>query len=355
MSPARPMRLLVLGGTVFLGRHIAAAALAAGHQVTLYNRGRHPDVLPQVEQLHGDRDGDLAALAGRTWDAVVDTSGYVPRIVRRGAAALAGAVGHYTFISTISVYRDFSRPAQDEAAPTGTLADPRVEEVGGETYGPLKALCEAAVQEAFPGRALIVRPGLIVGPYDPTDRFTYWPWRFARGGDVLAPGRPERPVQFVDARDLAAWTVRLAAAGTGGVFNATGPEGAPPDGVYTAGELLDACRAAGDPGATIVWTDESFLVAQGVRPWTELPLWIPAGDARMANMLRVDCTAARAAGLTFRPVARTVQDTLDWARQRPPDYAWRAGLPADREAEVLRAWRAGPAGRESRRQRGAAS
>jgi len=339
------MKLLVLGGTVFLGRHIVAAAQAAGHRVTLFNRGRHPDVFPAVEQLTGDRDGDLAPLAGRTWDAVIDTSGYVPRIVRRSAEALAAHTGHYTFISTISVYRDFARPGQDETAPTGTLEDPATEEVGGETYGPLKALCEAVVQESFPGRALVIRPGLIVGPFDPTDRFTYWPWRYARGGAVLAPGPPDRPVQFVDARDLAAWTVRLAAAGAGGVFNATGPQGEPPDGLYTAGALLDACRAAGAPGASTVWADGAFLVAQGVRPWTELPLWIPAADARMSGMLRVDCAAARAAGLTFRPVARTVQDTLDWARRRPPEHAWRAGLPAAREAEVLSAWRAagGPA------------
>jgi 2'-hydroxyisoflavone reductase len=346
------MRLLVLGGTVFLGRHLVAAALAAGHQVTLFNRGRHPGVFPDLEQLHGDRDGGLDPLRGRTWDAAVDTSGYVPRVVRAGADFLAGAVGHYTFISSISVYRDFSRPDQDEGAPLGVLEDPTVEEVTGETYGPLKARCEQTVRERFPGRALIVRPGLIVGPHDPTDRFTYWPWRLSQGGEVLAPGRPDLPVQFVDVRDLAAWTVGLAEAGATGDFNATGPEGSPPDWRYTMGDLLETCRAVGaspSPGdrpapARLTWVDEDFLLRAGVRPWTELPLWVPSGEARIANMQRVDCSRARAAGLTFRPVAQTVQDTLAWTRERPLDAPWRAGLPAPREAEVLRAWHAGEGG-----------
>jgi 2'-hydroxyisoflavone reductase len=273
---------------------------------------------------------------------VVDTSGYVPRVVRAAAELLAESVGHYTFISSISVYRDFARPDQDEDAPVGTLEDPTVEEVSGEAYGPLKALCEQTVRERLPGRSLIVRPGLIVGPYDPTDRFTYWPWRLSRGGEVLAPGRPDLPVQFVDVRDLATWTVHLATAGTTGVFNATGPEGTSPDGRYTMGELLETCRGVGAPHAApparLTWVEEDFLLRAGVAPWTELPLWVPSGEARIANMQRVDCSRARAAGLTFLPVARTVQDTLTWALERPADAPWRAGLPAPREAEVLRAW-----------------
>ncbi len=204
------MKLLVLGGTVFLGRHLVEAATARGHSVTLFNRGQHnPELYPEVEKLRGDRDSDLSALQGRRWDAVIDTCGYLPRAVRASAELLADAVDHYTFISSISVYADFHTPAMDESAPVGTLADETVEEVTGETYGPLKALCEQAAERALPGRVLNIRPGLIVGPHDPTDRFTYWPVRVARGGEVLAPGRPHVPVQVIDGRDLAEWTVRM--------------------------------------------------------------------------------------------------------------------------------------------------
>ena len=189
------MNLLILGGTVFLGRHLVEAALARGHAVTLFNRGQHnPDLFPEVERLRGDRDGDLQALEGRRWDAVVDTCGYVPRVVRASAEMLAPNVDHYTFISSISVYADTSKPGIDEQAPVGTLDDPTTEEVTGESYGPLKALCEQAAEAAMPGRVLNIRPGLIVGPHDPTDRFTYWVRRVAEGGEVLAPGNPHAPV-----------------------------------------------------------------------------------------------------------------------------------------------------------------
>jgi 2'-hydroxyisoflavone reductase len=348
------MRLLILGGTVFLGRHAVDAALARGHQVTLFNRGRHAGLFPDVEQLRGDRDGGLDPLHGRQWDAVLDTSGYLPRIVRAGAELLAGSVAHYTFVSSISVFRDFATPNQDEDAPLGALADPTTETVDGATYGPLKVLCEQAVQSAFPARSLIVRPGLIVGPHDPTDRFTYWPWRLAGRpagdslpvpGDVLAPGDPAAAVQFVDVRDLAGWMVRLIEARVSGVFNATGPEGPKrPERAYTMGELLHICRQVAESEASrsgeLIWADEGFLLQAEVKPWTELPLWVPSSDPRMAHMQRVDCSRARAAGLTFRPVAETVRDTLAWARTRPADHTWRAGLPAGREAEVLREWRA---------------
>ncbi len=267
-----------------------------------------------MEQLRGDRDGGLDPLHGRQWDAVLDTSGYIPRIVRAGAELLAGSVAHYTFVSSISVFRDFATPDQDEDAPLGALADPTTETVDGATYGPLKVLCEQAVQSAFPARSLIVRPGLIVGPHDPTDRFTYWPWRLAGRpagdslpvpGDVLAPGDPAAAVQFVDARDLAGWMVRLIEARVGGVFNATGPES--PQRVYTMGELLHTCRQVAASEASrsgeLIWADEGFLLRAEVKPWTELPLWVPSSDPRMAHMQRVDCSRARAAGLTFRPVA----------------------------------------------------
>jgi 2'-hydroxyisoflavone reductase len=329
------MKILVLGGTVFLGRHIVDNALARGHEVTLFNRGRHnPDLFPDVEKLRGDRDGDLGVLAGRRWDAAIDTSGYIPRVVRATATALADAVNHYTFISSISVYADFRTPHMDERAPVGTLTDPTVEEVTGESYGPLKALCEQAVEEVLPGRALIVRPGLLVGPPDPTDRFTYWPHRVAAGGEVLAPGRPEHAIQFIDARDLAAWIVRMVEAGQTGVYNATGP--ATP---YTLGELLETCRVAAGNDARFTWVPEAFLLEREVGPWMEVPLWVPEEEDN-AGFDNVDCSKALAAGLTFRPVLDTVRDTLAWDAGRPADTERRAGLKPEREADLLAAWHA---------------
>ena len=330
------MKLLILGGTVFLGRHLVEAALARGHEVTLFNRGQHnPELFPEVEKLRGDRNGDLAALVGRRWDAVIDTSGYVPRVVRASAELLAEAVEHYTFISTISVYSDFNHPTMDESAPVGRLDDPSVEQVTGETYGPLKVLCEEAAEAALPGRVLNIRPGLIVGPHDPSDRFTYWPVRVARGGDVLAPARPDRQVQIIDARDLAEWNIRMTESRRTGVFNATGP-----DYRLTMGAVLDACKTVSGSDARFVWVDGQFLLDAGVRPWIELPLWIPQREDESGSLLAVNCDRAFAAGLTFRPVAATTRDTLEWAATRPPDYEWRAGLPADREQEVLEAWKA---------------
>ena len=332
------MRMVILGGTVFLGRHIVDAALAAGHSVTLFNRGQHnPDLFPHVEKLRGDRDGGLAALRalrGRTWDAVIDPSGYIPRLVRDSAALLADAVGHYTFISSISVYASVRQPAQDETAPLSVLDDPTVEQVTGETYGPLKALCEQAAEQAMPGRVLTLRPGLIVGPFDPTDRFTYWPWRVAQGGEVLAPSQPDYRVQIIDGRDLAEWTVRLVEQGVTGVFNATGPATR-----LTLGEVLDTSRQVSGSDATLTWVDEAFLLRQELQPWSELPLWVPEGDGEYAGLHQVNIDRALAHGLTFRPLADTVRDTLAWAATRPADTPWRAGLTRDREAQVLAAWR----------------
>ncbi len=321
------MRLLILGGTVFVGRHLVEAALAAGHGVTLFNRGRHdPDLFPGVEKLRGDRDGDLRALEDGRWDAVVDTCGYVPRVVGQSAKLLADRVDHYTFISSISVYEDFSQPGITEDAPVGMLADPTVEEVTGETYGPLKALCEEAAAAAMPGQVLAIRPGLIVGPHDPTDRFTYWPVRVARGGPVLAPGGPDHPVQFVDVRDLAAWTLALIERRATGIYNATGP--AEP---FTLGELLERCRRVTDSDATFVWADEAFLTARELQPFTELPLWTPAA---VQGIEQVDCRKAMAAGLTFRPTDAILADTLAWYQAARGD-GLRAGLDAAREAALI--------------------
>ena len=329
------MKLLILGGTVFLGRHLVESALDRGHTVTLFNRGqRNPDLFPNLEKLRGNRDGDLRALEGRQWDAVIDTCGYVPRIVRASAELLAGAVDHYTFISSLSVYADFARPGIDESAPVGTLpeADRTVEAVTGATYGPLKALCEQAAETALPGRSLIIRPGLIVGPHDPSDRFTYWPSRVARGGEVLAPDPPDRPVQFVDVRDLAEWNVHLVEERRTGIYNATGP-----DYTLTMGQLLDTCRTVSSSEARFTWVGEEELVRHEVEAYSELPLWVPAESA---GFDRFDCSRAIAAGLAYRPLADTVRDTLVWDAGRPPEVEGRNGLKPEREAALLQAWHA---------------
>ena len=328
------MRLLMLGGTAFLGRHLVEDALARGHEVTLFNRGqRNPDLFPQVEHLRGDRDGGLDALAGRRWDVAIDTSGYFPRLVRASAELLASAVEHYTIVSSISVYANFSRIGITEDEPVGTLADESVEEVTGETYGPLKALCERAAEAAMPGRVLVVRPGLIVGPYDPTDRFTYWPHRIAQGGEVLVPEPPDRSMQIIDARDLAAWMLTMAQQRQTGVYHATGPAG-----TLTMREIFDTCKAETASDAAFTWVAEPFLEEQKVGPWIELPLWIPGSDADMAGFKRVNCQKALAAGLTFRTLAATVRDTFAWDASRPADTERKAGLTREREAELLAAW-----------------
>jgi 2'-hydroxyisoflavone reductase len=326
------MDLLILGGTRFLGRHLVEAALGDDHGVTLFNRGLSgPDLFPEVETIKGDREGDLSALRGRRWDAVIDTCGYVPRVVRASAGLLADAVDHYTFVSSISVYPDDMGPGTDEGAPVEELGDPTVEEVTGETYGGLKALCERAAEEEMPGRVLNVRPGLISGPHDPTDRFTYWPRRVAAGGEVLAPDRPECRVQFIDVRDLAAWMVKMSAEQQTGTYNATGP-------AYELrmGKLLEECEAVGGD-AKIVWVSEEFLEENGVEPFTELPLWVPR---EYAGMQAVDCCKAIATGLTFRPLSETIRDVLEWDSKRvEADLV--AGLKPERERELLSAWHGG--------------
>ncbi len=327
------MELLIIGGTRFLGRALVDEARAAGHTLTLFNRGRsNPALYPDVEQLHGDRDGGLAALAGRRWDAVIDTCGYVPRVVRAAADFLAPVVDHYTFISTMSVYAEPLAEGTDETAPVGTIPDESVEEITGGSYGPLKALCERAATEAMDGRALHVRSGLIVGPHDASDRFSYWPARVARGGEMLAPVSPDYGVQFIDVRDLAAWTLRATAARLTGAYNVTGPERPLP-----IGRLLDAARDLTGSDAHFTWVSDQFLIAHDVGPYVELPLWVPA-EAGGFNSFNID--RALAAGLTFRPVAETVGDTLAWLATRPSDTVWRAGLPAEREAQLLAQWHA---------------
>lgn len=321
------MDIFIIGGTRFLGRHIVEAALAAGHRLTLFNRGyTNPHFFPSVEKLHGDRVTDLSILQNRHWDAVIDVCGFLPRAVRASAEALAGMVDHYTFISSISVYADFKQRSMDEDAPVGRLTDPATEEITDETYGPLKALCEQVVEQAFPEQSLIIRPGYIVGPDDYTDRFTYWPHRVALGGKVLAPGDPEQPVQFIDVRDLAEWIVRMVENRAHGRYNATGPE-------YTLemGRFLAECKQLTGSDAHFIWVDEAFLQAHHV----ELPIWTPSNEPGAAT---IQCQRALDAGLIYRPLSETIRATLAWDLSRPADYTLRSGLTQEQETQLLQAF-----------------
>lgn len=329
------MKILIIGGTRFLGRHLVDSALARGHEVTLFNRGKsNPDLFLNIETILGDREHDLAKLAGREWDAVIDTSGYVPRIVRLSAQSLreAGGVKRYVFISSISVYSNFSKVGIDENDPVGRIEDESFEEITGESYGPLKALCEKAVQDVFgENRSLIIRPGLIVGPNDPTDRFTYWPVRIARGGDVLAPEKPDVPVQIIDVRDLSDFIIKVMEESASGIYNATGP-----DYELTLGAMLEACKQVSNSDARFHWASVQFLAENKVEAWSDMPVWVPDTEED-AGFSRVDLSKAINAGLMFRPLEETVRDTLEWAKTRPPDHEWRAGLSAEREEQVLNA------------------
>jgi 2'-hydroxyisoflavone reductase len=347
-APPPKLRILILGGTGFTGPHQVRYALARGHTVTVFNRGRHKEALPAgVEELVGDRNtGDLKALAGREWDVCIDNPTTLPFWVRDAGRALAGRVRQYVFISTISVYAANDKPADEMAAlaayagkdPMAETIDTLRADVGG-LYGPLKAVSEAEAARQFPGITTIIRPGLIVGPGDDTDRFTYWPVRLARGGDVLAPGDGSDLVQFIDARDLAEWTIRVVEARTFGTFNATGP--ATP---LTMCDMLAGIGAAVHAdSAKLTWVPTAFLLAHEVSPWGDMPVWVPeqgedAGFAQRSIRRGLD------AGLTFRPLAATAADTLAWFRAQPAERQakLRAGLAPEREAQVLAAWRASP-------------
>ncbi len=327
------MNLLIIGGSIFLGKHLTQQAIARGHSVTLFNRGIHnPDLFPEAEKIKGDRNSDCSLLAGRTWDAVIDTCGSFPRQIQMVMDVVGGNIGHYTFISSISAFSDFSKPGMDETGPVGTLEDETVEEVTFENYGPLKVLCERAVAEAMPGRALNIRPGLIVGRDDWSDRFSYWPRRIAGGGEVLVPGKPEAPVQIIDVEDLAAWTLTMAEQKKTGLYSATGP-----DHELTMADVVEACKNASGSDATFTWIPDDFLLAEQVGQWMELPLWI-AEDPAMAGFSQVDCRRAIGDGLRFRPLAQTVRAVLDWSVTLPPDRQPRAGMAANRERELLAKW-----------------
>jgi 2'-hydroxyisoflavone reductase len=333
----KPLRILILGGTGFTGPFQVKYALSRGHKVTVFNRGKtHPGELPkEVEQLIGDRNGQLEALKGKQWDVCIDNPTTLPAWVRDAAQILKGNVERYIFISTISVYADTSTgPDENTLLAKYEGADPFKETLeamkasGYKTYGPLKALSEQETEKWFPGKSLIIRPGLIVGPRDETDRFTYWPVRIDRGGEVLAPGNPSDPVQFIDGRDLAEWTIRMAENRETGIYNATGP--AKELGI---GGMLDGIKTALNSNATFAWADAEFLKQQKVEAWSDMPVW--AGDE--LGMSRTNISRALAKGLTFRPLGDTARDTLAWFKAQKPERQakMRAGLTPEREAEVL--------------------
>ena len=333
------MRLLIIGGTRFVGRHLVTAALLRDHEITLFNRGQHSSEA-NVETIHGDRHTDIAKLRGRQWDAVIDTCGMLPRAVRIAAEGLSDSVDRYVFISSQNAYADVSTPGVTETAPLATLTseqldeayaiDPSGEPSYGKLYGGLKALCEKVAEEAMPNRVLIIRPGLIVGPYDYTDRFTYWVVRIARGGEVLAPGRPDRFVQFIDVRDLAEWIVSMVERKETGIYNAHGvPK------TLTMQTVLDECRAVSQSDASFSWVSEAFLLQHEVAAWSEMPLWLPEEAApHLKGFMFVSCEKAVRAGLTFRSLNDTVGATLNCYQTDPRKL--KAGLDSDKEEALLR-------------------
>ncbi len=336
---ARGRKLLVLGGTRFIGPPIVESALARGHEVTLFNRGKtNPELFPQCEKLRGDRDGDMSALHGRDWDAVIDTWTDMPRHVRSAAELLSEHVGQYLFVSSLNAVADLSKPHLDESA-AKTPYDPKEDDnASPELFGARKARCEDLLEEVLPGRSTVVRPGLIVGPRDASDRFTYWPVRVARGGEVLAPGSGDDPTQIIDARDLGDFVVTLVERRTPGVFNVVGP-----DRTLSMRELLETCKAVSKSDATFTWVDARFLLEQKVAPWTDMPAWLPSLEPG-EGFWTIDVRKAIAAGLRFRPLETSVRDTLAW-HTLPEDRQakLKRGLSPEREQEVLAAWRARPA------------
>jgi len=323
------MNILIIGGTRFIGPHIVRAAAVRGHEITLFHRGQSvAEDLPEVRRCLGDREVDLDRLDGE-WDAVIDTCGYVPRVVGLSADHLRDRVGRYLFVSSISAVGDLTVVGHDESAAPGVLTDPTVETIDGDTYGPLKAACEAVVQEAFGDRATLVRPGLIVGPGDSTDRYTYWPRRIARGGPILAPAPANTPTQVIDARDLASWMIRLLEGQQGGIFNGVGP-------VMGMGELIAATARGLQETPELVWVDPDFLESQEVTAWADLPCWIPATNEQHSGMLTASNAKALETGLRTRPLQDTAKDALAWFGRQNRDA--HTGLSAEREASVLAEW-----------------
>lgn len=337
-SSAKPLRVLIFGGTGFIGPHFVEVLRARGHKLTLFNRGkRNPKLFPDVETLLGDRNGPAAAvtdaLKGRDWDVVIDNSGYTPKQVKVTTDALKGHAQHYIFVSSISVYADLTRPGIDEDYKLATLADPTTEEITDATYGALKALCEKGVEQAFGAHSAIIRPTYIVGPGDSSDRFTYWPVRTSQGGVMLAPGKASDPVQFIDVRDLAEFMRGCVEQRFSGSYNACNPPGS-----VTMGDLLETSKRVSGADTQFVWAPAEFLQKHKAIETGEITIWSPpVGEFAGANL--VSSARAVANGLRFRPLETTVRDTLAWHRKRPTEQQQklRAGLTPQREAELLKA------------------
>jgi len=334
-AAAKPLRVLMLGGTGFIGPHTIAALRRGGHQITLFNNDKESaKKFPELESLFGDRDGKIEALSGRDWDVVIDNSGYVTRHVKLTADALQSRVGHYIFISSISAYADLSKPGIDEDYPLATLKDPGVEKVTEETYGGLKAACENVVRAAYGSRYTVIRPTYIAGPGDSTDRFTYWPVRVSQGGEMLAPGTSRDPVQFIDVRDLAEFIAACVEHRHTGNYNLCNPPRS-----VSMGQLLDSSRKISRADTKAVWVDEKFIDAQQFKG-NEIPIWSPT-QGKDAGAALVKSARAEAKGLKFRPLDVTVSETLAWHAARPPERRekLRAGLTVDQERALLDEWR----------------
>lgn len=327
------LKILILGGTSFLGPHLVEELQKHGHEVTLFNRGiQNSSLFPTVEKLQGDRDGDLESLKDRQWDAVIDTSGHLPRVVEDSSKILAEATNHYTFISTVGVYENFHQLDIDENYPLAKLDDEKNEEITEKTYGALKACCEKVISRYFPDKSLIVRPGLIIGPLDPTDRFIYWPIRAVKGGEILAPGKPSQNLQFIDVRDLAKWIVFMVEQQATGIYNATGP-GTP----FTFEQLINECQKFSKENISIHWIDDNFLIKHDVKDWVEIPLWL-SPERNMPGFLNINTQKAIKSGLTIRPLSETISSTLEWDSSRGiiERQSW---LDSAREKEIIALWK----------------
>jgi 2'-hydroxyisoflavone reductase len=329
------MKILIIGGTRFLGRHLVNSARARGHEITLFNRGQtNPDLFRKVEKIRGDRERDLDQLSGAAlsvskgrWEAVIDTCGYVPRVVKMSAEALKEKVERYVYISSTAAYADFGKVGIRESDPVATMEDDTVEEVTQDNYGALKALCEKAAQDVFGINSLIIRPGLVVGPHDPTDRFTYWVRRIARGGDVLAPDRPDAPTQIIDVRDLSDFIITLIEQDVSGVFHVTGE-------TVSLETVFQTCKMVSGSDARFKWAPLDFLQQHNVSPWSDMPIWLPDSGI-YAGFAYADISKALNAGLKLSSLNETVKDTLAWASELPADYQMKAGLEPEREQALL--------------------
>ena len=328
------MKILFIGGTKFVGRQMVEDAIKAGHEVTLFNRGKtNRDMFKGIEIIRGDRDGGLEVLGNRYWDVVIDSCGYYPRVVRQSAEYLKDKVGLYVFISTVSVYRDVRLTNIDESAELDMMEDETIEEITGKTYGPLKVLCEKEVLDVYGDKALIIRPGLIVGPHDTTDRFTYWVYRLLDKGEVICPDIEHQPVQFIDVRDLSEWVHKMVMANRNGIYNAVGPEN-----TIFMYDLIKEIHAILKSEVKLIWVKDDFLCEEKVKPFMELPLWL-SSEKKPYQIESVSSLKAIKEGLTFRSLETTVLDLKKWIATWPKDYHLQAGMTYEREQVLIEKWK----------------